>query len=412
MAGRLPRNSRCQETLMIDIGAEPLPECALSTHRHPKLRAKERAMTMTVIDQPSFDLSCFAVDYSDARSKFIDAAELAGAELASYENPNKGPHGEDLSVDTAWLGTNEARKVLVTVSGTHGPEGFCGSGCQVDWFSKFGPPPTRIALLFIHALNPFGFAWLRRQTEENVDLNRNHIDFSKSLPTNAGYLELADAFVPPALSGPLFEAAAAKIAAYVEKHGMKAMRIARSGGQYTHPVGIFFGGTGPTWSRRTMEMIARDFHLPERNLICLIDYHTGLGPYGYGEFMIDYAPDSTGDRLANAWFGDSVTNDQLGTTSGSAQHGLLRDGLERILGDKVVSGTLEFGCYDLATLHEALREEHWHHVNGFAWDDPATRQAKRKIRQAFYPNKDDWKEMVLFRSRQVLRQAIEGLSNL
>ena len=107
---------------------------------------------MTVIDQPSFDLSCFAVDYSDARSKFIDAAELAGAGLASYENPNKGPHGEDLSVDTAWLGTNEARKVLVTVSGTHGPEGFCGSGCQVDWFSKFGPPPTRIALLFIHAL--------------------------------------------------------------------------------------------------------------------------------------------------------------------------------------------------------------------------------------------------------------------
>ena len=45
-------------------------------------------------------------------------------------------------------------------------------------------------------------------------------------------------------------------------------------------------------------MIARDFQLPERNLICLIDYHTGLGPYGYGEFMIDYAPDSTGDRLA------------------------------------------------------------------------------------------------------------------
>ena len=53
----------------------------------------------------------------------------------------------------------------------------------------------------------------------------------------------------------------AKIAAYVEKHGMKAMRIARSGGQYTHPDGIFFGGMGPTWSRRTMEMIARYFQL-------------------------------------------------------------------------------------------------------------------------------------------------------
>jgi Protein of unknown function (DUF2817) len=127
--------------------------------------------------------------------------------------------------------------------------------------------------------------------------------------------------------------------------------------------------------------------------------------------MINYAPGSTGDMLANGWFGDSVTNDQLGTTSGFAQQGFVEDGWKVILGDKLISGTLEFGCYDLATTHEALREEHWHYVNGFAWDDPATRQAKAKIRRAFYPDKDDWKEMVVFRSRQVLRQAITGLLN-
>jgi hypothetical protein len=209
----------------------------------------------------------------------------------------------------------------------------------------------------------------------------------------------------------LFEAAESKIAAYVEKHGMKAMRIARAGGQYTHPDGIFFGGTGPTWSRRAMELIMRSFQVAERDLICLIDYHTGLGPYGYGEFIIDDAPGSTGDTLANEWFGDSVTSHQLGTASASAQQGFVADGWRVVLGDKLVAGTLEFGCYPLPTTHEALREEHWHHVNGFAWDDPETRQAKAKIRRAFYPDKDDWKEMVLFRSRQVLRQAIKGLSN-
>jgi Protein of unknown function (DUF2817) len=366
---------------------------------------------MTLIDQPAFDLSCFAADHAEARAKFLGAAEAAGALLARYENPNKGPHGEDLFLDTAWLGSKDAQKVLAIVSGTHGPEGFCGSGCQVDWLSNFGAPPIGIACLFLHGLNPFGFAWLRRQTEENVDLNRNHVDFSKPLPRNPGYVELADAFVPPALSGPLFEAAEARIAAYVEKHGVKAMRIARAGGQYTHPDGIFFGGTGPTWSRRTMELIMRSFQVAERDLVCLIDYHTGLGPYGYGEFIINDALGSRGETLASGWFGDSVTNHQLGTASASAQQGFVADCWKVVLGEKLVAGTLEFGCYPLPTTHEALREEHWHYVNGFAWDDPATRQAKAKIRRAFYPDKDDWKEMVLFRSRQVLRQAITGLSS-
>src|SRR5262245_985399 len=80
---------------------------------------------MTVIDQPPFDLSCFAADYVEARSKFLGAAEAVGALLARYENPNKSPHGEDLFLDTAWFGAKDAAKVLVTISGTHGPEGFC-----------------------------------------------------------------------------------------------------------------------------------------------------------------------------------------------------------------------------------------------------------------------------------------------
>jgi Protein of unknown function (DUF2817) len=366
---------------------------------------------MTLIEQPAFDLSCFAADHVEARAKFLSAAAPAGALLAHYKNPSNGPNAEDLFLDTAWLGPQDAQKVLVIVSGTHGPEAFCGSGCQVDWLSRFRALPSGIALLFIHALNPFGFAWLRRQTEENVDLNRNHVDFSKPLPKNPGYIELANAFVPPQLSGPLFEAAEDRIAAYVEKHGMKAMRVARAGGQYSHPDGIFFGGVGPTWSRRTMDLIMRSFQIAERDLVCLIDYHTGLGPYGYGEFIINDPPGGKADSLANGWFGDSVTNHQLGTTSASAQQGFVADDWKLVLSERLVAGTLEFGCYALPTTHEALREEHWHHVNGFAWDDPATRQAKAKIRRAFYPDKDDWKEMVLFRSRQVLRQAITGLSS-
>ena len=46
--------------------------------------------------------------------------------------------------------------------------------------------------------------------------------------------------------------------AYAQKHGAYGLQGAISGGQYTHPDGIFFGGNTPTWSNRTMRAIARE----------------------------------------------------------------------------------------------------------------------------------------------------------
>ena len=43
-----------------------------------------------------------------------------------------GAEGEELSIDVAVLGPADARDVLLLTSGTHGAEGFCGSGCQVN----------------------------------------------------------------------------------------------------------------------------------------------------------------------------------------------------------------------------------------------------------------------------------------
>ena len=62
------------------------------------------------------------------------------------------------------------------------------------------------AALYVHAINPFGFSHLRRVTQENVDLNRNCIDFDVPLPVNAGYAEIHDLLLPatwpPALGRP------------------------------------------------------------------------------------------------------------------------------------------------------------------------------------------------------------------
>jgi len=354
----------------------------------------------------------FSADYREARSRFREATETAGGALRSYRNPNAGPHGEALACDCAWFGPDDAEKVLVAMSGTHGVEGFCGSGAQLDWLEDGNAArlPKGHAALLIHAINPYGFAWIRRVTEENVDLNRNFVDFAAPLPTNPAYDALADALVPPALSGPEFAKAEAAIAAFRAAHGEAAFHAARSAGQYRHPAGIFYGGTEPTWARRTEEAIIADYELPGRRHVAVIDLHTGLGPFGYGELIVMQGLETpTGKRLL-AWY-ECVT--QMGDANSLAtmRVGLGPQHWETLMGERVTFATLEYGTRPRWDVFQALRADHWLHAyTNVDWHAAETQRIKAALKDAFFPDSLAWREMVLFRARQVLRQARAGLS--
>lgn len=363
--------------------------------------------------EPVEDISCFAHDYAGAREKFLTQARNEKADLRSYANPRRGPLQEQLATDTAWFGESAAPRVVVLISGTHGVEGFTGSAAQVDWLRRGGAArlPEGVAALVIHAINPHGFAWLRRVTEEGVDLNRNFVDFGRPLPENAGYDELATALVPSRLSGPEFDAAEARIQAYRITHGERAFQIARGGGQYRHPGGLFFGGTAPTWARQTTEEIVRVHRLSQREAVAVVDFHTALGPFGYGEPICGHEPGSPAAARAQAWYGDSLTQPELGTSSSVPKVGLSQQGWERLLGDRLTFVTLEFGTYAMDRGRRALREDHWLHNRGpVDWADPETKRIKAQILKHFFPDSRDWKEMVLFRCRQIIGQAIDGLA--
>ena len=66
------------------------------------------------------NIQSFAADYSEAREKFLAAARIAGAATSRYDNPTKGPRGESLSTDVARLGPDDASKIVVAISSTHG----------------------------------------------------------------------------------------------------------------------------------------------------------------------------------------------------------------------------------------------------------------------------------------------------
>jgi hypothetical protein len=354
--------------------------------------------------------SLFARSFAEARGKFHAAAKLAGLPVKTFRHPMTGPGGEELATDVVWRGDAKAQAVLVATSGVHGPELFCGSAAQIDALLGLHLPED-VALLAVHAVNPYGTAWLRRVNEDNVDINRNFVDFSKPRPVNAGYEELADAFVPAGAGETSLAAADARIKAYGETHGQWALRLATSGGQYTHATGMFYGGTGPTWSRRTMEAILSDFGLRRRGLVAALDFHTGAGPFGYCEPIYSGDPDHPGcDRLAR-WIGPAMTMQRAGKAATPPQQGLSSELWEHGCGSHAGYVSFEYGTVPTEEVIASLRAEHILHRQGRNdWHDAGVQAVKQRLLRAFAPDRPEWREMVIVQARLLIDRVAGGLA--
>ncbi|MGH8820300.1 MAG: M14 family metallopeptidase, partial [Rhodoferax sp.] len=229
-------------------------------------------------------VEAFSPSYAKARVKFLEAVALAALPNESHNHPLPGRDGEVLAMDVALDGPADADKLLIVSSACHGVEGYCGSGVQVfalhdaEWRAK--AKAQGVAVLYIHALNPYGFSHVRRVTHENVDLNRNFHDFSQPLPVNTAYRELATLLLPA--QWPPSPENDAAVGQFIATRGMPAFQAAVSGGQHEFPDGLFFGGTAPTWSNQTLRRVLQA-HGKQARRIAWIDLHTGLGPSGVGE---------------------------------------------------------------------------------------------------------------------------------
>jgi hypothetical protein len=354
--------------------------------------------------------SPFSKSYAAARALFQREAHRAGAQLNSYAYPERGPDGEELTTDVAWIGPADATHVFVTVSGTHGVEGFCGSAAQVDWLTRGEAKrlPSNSAAMLIHALNPFGFAWLRRVTHENIDLNRNWIDFSTPLPQRPAYDEIAAVLCPAEWTKESQAQTFASLQQYIAKNGYAALASAVSSGQYAHSSGLFFGGTGPAFARRTLETIFRE-RLSSARHIGIIDYHTGLGPFGYGEIMMNAPRGSDKYKRVCSWYGAAVVpvgaEDSASASIGGDWISAIDDLAPQA---EITAMALEIGTVSALQVLDALRADNWLHAHG-TLDSELRAPIKQKMLNAFYVDSDIWKGMALGQSLAVCRQALAGL---
>ena len=352
----------------------------------------------------------FSASYAEARDKFRDAARAAGAALDTHHNPAAAPDGLQLTTETARLGPRQAERLLILMSGTHGVEGFCGSGLQVGLLKSglAADHPADTAVLLIHAINPSGFAWNRRVTEGNVDLNRNFVDHSRPYPANPGYELLREAICPRDWSAKGRAAADAILDAYGAAHGEMALQTAISAGQFVDPDGLFYGGRGPVWSNQTLREILRRDVVGARH-VAFIDIHSGLGPYGVGEINNNHVSGDPGYQRVKDWFGSEATSSEEGSSASATVIGETNTALDEALPPAAVTGiTLEFGTAAVLELREALRAENWLHRYG-CLDSAEGRAIIATLRQVFYPDSDNWRNIVWERAIDVVGRALRGL---
>src|SRR5262249_42197096 len=162
---------------------------------------------------------------------------------------------------------------LVTCSGTHGVEGHYGSGCQVGFLREGHHKnlPADTAGLLIHATNPYGFARTRRVNESNIDPHRHFIDFRKPGPENGLHLGGATLLEPEDWNAEIERRTREALAAYVSRVGVAGFGKAVVAGQRTHPNGLFYGGSSPCWSNRTIGKIVSHY-LEEASHVCVLDF--------------------------------------------------------------------------------------------------------------------------------------------
>ena len=352
----------------------------------------------------------FSQSYGEAREKFLEYANASSFDVTSISNEGfKSPEGGSLFMDIAAKGPLEAKNVIVLSSGTHGVEGYCGSGIQSALFSEqvFDELSSDCRVVMIHAVNPFGFAHDRRVNEENIDLNRNFFDFSDQLPPDDKYAEIHDSLVPSEWEGEIREKADMALAEYVGRVGMSQFQEAATGGQYSFADGLFYGGIKSSWSAKTfLQVVAELGQLADR--LNFIDFHTGLGPYGHGE-LISLGSEVQKQRAARFYSNFEVTDPDAGTSSSAALNGTMGHGVERVLPDKdVVFVALEYGTLPGPEVMAAVRADNWLYTKGDL-NSELGMSIKRQTKDAFYCDQPGWKDMVWQRAYDVVSTTLENL---
>jgi len=362
------------------------------------------------------DSTWWPTDYFASRDKFIELAQACGARTESSTIEPVGPQGEALSVDVASCISEQDEHRIVLTSGVHGVEGFIGASIQFQALRRLAQSdiPNRTGIVMIHAVNPWGFAHLRRVDENNVDVNRNFIDFTTTRPVSPVQYATLDPVINPRAAPSGFGEMKYWLQAgklIVKNHGIEKLVKPIAEGQCDYPQGLFFTGLDTSPSSALLQNLVHKF-CANVNRISILDIHSGLGPSATATLIANSNLINAEKRLSwlQEHYQQPVIMDSASDNAYTAQ-GSWSQWCQQSFHDKrFLYLCVEIGTVNPMKLFSALRREnqahHWSQSNGKSFAE-----TKQALLEVFAPKSPHWRRKAMSQGLHALERTLSLPAN-
>lgn len=372
------------------------------------------------------NLSYFNRNYDDARSDFrLKSKDISEKypETKNFSLDVESNIDTNLTIDFCYIpSTKKANKIIIISSGVHGVEGYVGSAVQLYFMDKYinNVLLDKTSVLFIHSVNPYGFKYTRRVTENNVDLNRNS-DINKKLygTVNQGYPKVYDLINPKgkvntgSLANRFFFLRAIMD---IIKESMPVLRQAVLQGQYKYPKGLYYGGNDfePQIKNlvKTIDTICNPYQA-----ILEIDLHTGYGQRGKLHLFPNPVEAIVKKRMEAVFEGSQIdwgdASDDFYTYNGDFAGYIGEINYDKIF----IPMTFEYGTMDsqttigsLKSIHIMILENQGEQYGYKSAKD--MEKVKADLIEMYYPSSLAWRSHIIDETKIIFDKSLKQFSEL
>ena len=368
----------------------------------------------------------FHNSYVESRSAFIVQANSLKTKFDSVQLFSRNvPCNIDnnLTIDFCYVpAQKDAKKLIIITSGTHGVEGYVGSAVQQMLMNKVltSEMLNDVGVLLVHSVNPFGFKYSRRVTENNVDFNRN-CDVEQSLfsSENEGYGKLLEMLNPTgkvnsaSLKNKFFMLVAIK---ELIKKSMASLRQAILQGQYKYTKGLYFGGLNFEPQLAILGEVFKTFSV-DYEMVFNIDLHTGYGERGGSHLF----PNPIDDQKIKATLEGIFEGYEInwgGSDDFYIINGSFTDYIGKLLSDKTyLPMLLEFGTLNsqstvgsIKSIHNMILENQG--VQFGYKNAKDSLKIMHSFMEMYNPTSEKWRTKIIDDSEVILKQAMENYADL